>query len=178
MFELTTIIAIILALAILGIVAIAASRPDTFKVQRTVSIKARPEQIYPLIASLRAMNTWNPFVAPDPTIKVDYTGPESGKGAAHTWAGNSKVGEGRFEIIDAAPPSKVTMMLDMVKPMAAHNTVEFTLQPAGDATTVTWAMSGRQPLMAKVMTLFIDCDKMVGSQFDKGLAGLKAIAER
>jgi len=124
------------------------------------------------------MNTWNPFVEPDPAIKIAYSGPDSGKGAAHTWSGNGKVGEGRIEITDAAPSSRVTMRLDMLKPMKASNLVEFTLQPTGDSTAVSWAMSGRQPFMAKLMTVFIDCDKMVGSQFEKGLGKLKAIAER
>ena len=178
MLDIITNSAIVLGLAVAALLAYAAMRPDTFKVQRSASITAPPERIFPLIANLKSMNTWNPFVSPDPAIKVSYSGPESGKGAAHTWSGNSKVGEGRIEIIDASPPAKVTMMLDMLKPMKAHNTVELTLQPVGNATTVTWAMSGRQPLIAKVMTVFIDCDNMVGRQFEKGLADLKAIAER
>jgi uncharacterized protein YndB with AHSA1/START domain len=178
MLEIVSYAAIALALVVAGILAYAATRPDTFRVQRSTGINAPPERIFPLIANLKSMNTWNPFVDPDPAIKVAYSGPETGKGAAHTWRGNAKVGEGRIEITDVVPSSKIAMQLDMLKPMKAHNQVEFTLQPNGSETAVTWAMSGRQPFIAKLMTIFIDCDRMVGGQFEKGLASLKAIAER
>ncbi len=118
------------------------------------------------------MNAWNPFLEPDPAIRLAYSGPEPGPGAVSTWAGNRQVGEGSFEVTDAVAPSRVVGRLIMLKPFAADNAVEFTLAPKGEATTVTWTMSGQQPLMAKVMTLFFDCDRMVGGQFDKGLASL------
>src|SRR5215472_12339246 len=178
MFEIFVYVVLALAIVVAALLAYAATKPDTFRVQRSTGINAPAERIFPLIANLKSMNTWNPFVDPDPAIKIAYSGPDSGKGAAHTWSGNSKVGEGRIEITDAAPSSRVTMRLDMLKPMKASNLVEFTLQPTGDSTAVSWAMSGRQPFMAKLMTVFIDCDKMVGSQFEKGLGTLKAIAER
>jgi carbon monoxide dehydrogenase subunit G len=175
------ILAIILALiglAALGVLILAARRPDTFAIERSTRVNAPPDKILPLIASPRAMNTWMPFLEPDPNAKLDYSGPESGVGAANTWAGNRQVGEGRMEVVDVQASSKVTMKLEMVKPMKASNTVVFSLQPNGSGTNVTWNMSGKQPLLAKVMTLFIDCDKMVGSQFEKGLGKLKSIAER
>jgi uncharacterized protein YndB with AHSA1/START domain len=178
MLEILIYLAIALVVIVAALLAYAATRADTFRVQRSAGIYAPPERIFPLIANLKSMNTWNPFVDPDPAIKIAYTGPESGKGAAHTWSGNSKVGEGRIEITEAVPPSRVAMQLDMLKPIKANNAVEFTLQPNGSETAVTWAMSGRQPFMAKLMTIFIDCDRMVGGQFEKGLASLKAIAER
>lgn len=177
MIDILIYVAIALVFVVAILVACAATRPDMFRVQRSTGIDAPAERIFPLIANLRSMNTWNPFVEPDPAIKIAYSGPDSGKGAAHTWSGNSKVGEGRIEVTDAAPCSRVAMQLDMFKPMKARNAVEFTLAPNGQTTMVTWAMSGRQPFMAKVMALFIDCDKMVGSQFERGLARLKAIAE-
>jgi len=178
MSDIITIIVVVLAVAVIAVLAYAATRPDTFRVQRSTHIGAPADRIFPLIANLKSMNTWNPFVDPDPAIKITYSGPESGKGAAHTWSGNRKVGEGRIEITEASPPSKVAMQLDMLKPMKAHNAVEFTLRPNGGGTTVTWAMSGRQPFMGKLMTIFIDCDRMVGSQFEKGLASLKTLAEK
>ena len=178
MIDILIYVAIALVVLVVALVAYAATKPDAFRVQRSTGINAPAERIFPLIANLKSMNTWNPFVEPDPAIKIAYSGPDSGKGAAHTWSGNSKVGEGRIEITDAAPSSRVTMRLDMLKPMKASNLVEFTLRPTGDSTAVSWAMSGRQPFMAKLMTVFIDCDKMVGSQFEKGLGKLKAIAER
>ena len=178
MIDVLIYVAIALVVVVAALLAYAATKPDTFRVQRSTGINAPAERIFPLIANLKSMNRWNPFVEPDPAIKIAYSGPDSGKGAAHTWSGNSKVGEGRIEITDAAPSSRVTMRLDMLKPMKASNLVEFTLHPTGDSTAVSWAMSGRQPFMAKLMTVFIDCDKMVGSQFEKGLGKLKAIAER
>jgi hypothetical protein len=178
MIDILIYVAIALVLVVAALLAYAATKPDAFRVQRSTGINAPAERIFPLIANLKSMNTWNPFVEPDPAIKIAYSGPDSGTGAAHTWSGNSKVGEGRIEITGAAASSRVTMQLDMLKPMKASNLVEFTLQPTGNSTTVSWAMSGRQPFMAKLMTIFIDCDKMVGSQFEKGLGKLKAIAER
>lgn len=165
-------VAAALAALVLALLGFASTRPATFSIRRSRDIAAPPERIFPLIDSPRRMNTWNPFVMPDPAIRLAYSGPERGKGAAHTWAGNRNVGEGSFEIVDTAVPSRVVGRLIMLKPFAADNTVEFTLVPKGDVTTVSWAMSGGQPLMAKVMTLFIDCDGMVGSQFEKGLAAL------
>ena len=172
-----TVILVIVAVAILGLIAYAATRPDTFEMTRSMNINSRPEEIFPLIANLRVMDKWNPFVKADPAIKLTYSGPESGVGATNVFEGNNKVGSGSIAITEAAAPSKIVMQLDMIKPMRAHNRVDFTLVPRGDTTNVTWTMSGRQPLIAKVMTIFIDCDKMVGGQFEKGLADLKAIAE-
>jgi hypothetical protein len=177
MLKIIGIIAGLGALAVLAVLALAASKSDTFQVQRSASMKAPPDKIFPLINSLRAMNTWNPFVEPDPNIKLAYTGPESGKGAAHTWSGNSQVGEGRIEITDASPPSRVAMKLDMLKPIEGHNTVVFTLEPKGDMTTVTWVMTGTRPFIGKVIGLVMNMDRMIGGQFEKGLAKLKTIAE-
>ena len=178
MLEFLIYAALVLAVAVVALLAYAATKPEMFSIQRTANIAVPPERIFPLIANLKSMNTWNPFVEPDPAVTIAYLGPESGKGAAHTWSGNSKVGEGRIEITEAQAPSKVAMRLQMVKPMKADNAVEFTLKPNPNGTDVTWAMSGKQPLMAKLMTIFIDCDKMVGSQFEKGLANLKSTAEQ
>lgn len=167
-----------LAAAIAVLLAIASRRPDTFRVQRSIAINAAPERVYPLIANLKSMNAWNPFVDPDPAIRITYSGPESGQGAAHAWKGNRHVGEGSLEITGAVASSRLDMRLQMFRPFKADNAVEFVLAPSRGATTVTWAMSGRQPLLPKLMSMFFDCDRMVGSQFEKGLARLKAIAER
>jgi len=178
MLDIFIYVAIALAVVIAALLVYAATKPDNFRFQRTKEINAPAERIFPLIANLKSMNTWSPFAEADPAIKISYSGPESGKGAAHTWSGNSKVGEGRIEITETAPPARVALRLVMVKPMMADNAVEFTLAPNGRGTNVTWAMSGKQPLLGKLMSLFIDCDRMVGSQFEKGLGSLKAIAEQ
>jgi uncharacterized protein YndB with AHSA1/START domain len=170
------IIAAVIAVAVVAVLVYAATKPDKFGVQRAASIGAPPEKIFPLIDDLHAHTSWSPFEK-DPNMKRIHSGAARGKGAVYEWEGNRQVGAGRIAIIDSTP-SKVTMALDMLKPFEAHNVVEFTLEPKGGSTTVTWAMRGRQPYMAKLMSTFINCDKMVGSQFEEGLGKLKALAER
>lgn len=169
-------IGIVLLLAIAVVLALTATRPDHFRTARTLRIEASPEQLFPMIDDLRQMNTWNPFALRETLGLANYSGPARGKGAKFAFAG-PKSGAGHIEITDTDPPTKATMRLVMTKPFSADNTVEFTLRPAATGTDVTWAMSGRQPLMAKVMSLFIDCDRMVGREFESGLALLKSKAE-
>ena len=170
------IIAVVIAVAVVAVLVYAATKPDKFGVQRAASIGAPPEKIFPLIDDLHAHTSWSPFEK-DPNMKRTHSGAARGKGAVYEWEGNRQVGAGRLAIIDSTP-SKVTMALDMLKPFEAHNVVEFTLEPQGGSTNVTWAMRGRQPYMAKLMSTFINCDKMVGSQFEEGLGKLKVLAER
>lgn len=178
MLKTALIVLIVLAAAAVALVAYAATRPDTFRVQRSKVINAPPDKIFPLIGNLRQMNTWNPFSKSDPTLKLAYSGPESGPGAAYDWDSEGHSGKGRIEITDANPPSRVAMTLTMIKPMQAHNLVEFTLRPQGGATEVTWTMTGvSRPLIAKIMDVLFSMDRMVGSQFEKGLEDLKAMAE-
>ena len=177
MLEIIGIVAAIVVLAIIGLLAYAANLSNSFQVQRSLRINAPADKIFPLINNMRGMNRWNPFAEADPNIKITYTGPDSGKGARYEWTGNSKVGEGSLEITDAAAPSRVNLKLDMWKPLEGHNTVVFTLAPGGDGTEVTWAMSGERPFIGKVMGVVCNMDRMVGGQFEKGLAKLKAIVE-
>jgi uncharacterized protein YndB with AHSA1/START domain len=167
---------IVIAVAVAAILAYAASKPDTFMVRRSAAIAAPPEKIFPMIDDLRAQSAWSPFEK-DPDMKRTHSGAPRGKGAVYEWDGNRQVGAGRIAITDSVPPAKVVLLLDMVRPFKAHNTVEFTLDRIGAGTNVTWAMQGRQPYMAKVMGLFVDCDKMCGGLFEEGLAKLKALAE-
>jgi uncharacterized protein YndB with AHSA1/START domain len=160
------------------VLAFAATKPDTFSVQRTATIKAPPEKIYPLISDFRNWSAWSPYEKRDPAMKKTHTGAEAGRGAVYEWDGNNEVGRGRMEIVEATPPAKVTIKLDFLKPFEAQNVTEFTLQPSGDSTTVTWAMNGPNLYVGKVMSIFVDMDRMVGNDFESGLANLKAIAER
>jgi uncharacterized protein YndB with AHSA1/START domain len=174
-------ILIVIAVAFAAVLAYAASKPDTFTVRRSTSIAAPPEKIFPMIDDLRAQSTWSPFEK-DPNMKRTHSGASRGKGAVYAWDGNRQVGAGRIAITDSVPPTKVVLLLEMSRPFKAHNTVEFTLDRIGAGTNVTgtkvtWAMQGRQPYMAKVMGLFVDCDKMCGGLFEEGLAKLKALAE-
>ena len=166
-----------IALVVAGILLYAATRPDTFRVQRTANIKAPPEKIFPMIDNLRSGERWSPYYRKDPAMTGTYSGPAQGVGAAFNFVGNKDVGSGRLSITGTQPPHQVTMRLQMFKPFAADNTVEFILVPRGETTDVTWAMVGRQPYLAKVMCLFFDMDKMIGTDFAAGLASLKSISE-
>jgi hypothetical protein len=176
---LNTILIILAVLAALvgGVVAYASTRPDTLRVERAATVNAPAEKVFPLINDLHAFNGWNPFAKQDPGMTLDYSGPAAGKGAAFTFGGGSG-GKGRIEILDSVPASKVEMRLAMFSPMEADNRVNFTLRPEGNATRVSWTMEGGVPLVAKVMHLFINIDRMVGGTFEQGLAELKATAER
>ena len=171
----TTII-IAVAIVVAAALAYAASKPDTFTVSRATLIAAQPEQIFPMIDDLHTQSAWSPFEK-DPNMKRTHSGSPRGTGATYAWDGNRKVGAGRIAITDSVPPSKVTLLLDMDRPFKAHNTVEFTLVPSGTGTNVTWTMRGRQPLIGKLMGLFMNCDNMVGGQFEEGLAKLKRLVE-
>ena len=169
---------VIIVIAIAGILAFAATKPDTFQVSRSITIKAPPEKIFPLIDAPRGFNTWNPFLKLDPASKLTYRGPERGVGAAYDWDGDKNVGKGSMENIVVQPSSKVEMKLDFQTPFEAHNRATFTLAPQGDSTVVTWLMAGPSPFVSKVMTTIFNMDKMVGGAFEKGLADLKVLAEK
>jgi uncharacterized protein YndB with AHSA1/START domain len=172
------IILIAVALIIGGVLILAATKPDTFRVQRAASIKAPPEKIFAVISDFHGWEAWSPWEKMDPAMKRSYSGAAKGKGAVYAWEGNGKVGQGSMEITEAAAPSKVVMDLDFVKPFAAHNKVDFTLVPKGDVTEVTWTMNGPVPYPAKIMHVFMNMDSMVGGQFEAGLANLKSITEK
>jgi hypothetical protein len=169
------ILLVVLVVAVAGVLAFAATKPDTFRVQRSASIKAPPEKISAVLSDFRAWKAWSPWEKMDPAMKRSYGGAPKGKGSTYAWEGN-EVGQGRMEITEAAT-NRVAMDLDFVKPFEAHNKVEFTLQPRGEATEVTWAMVGPVPYSAKIMHVFLNMDRMVGSQFEAGLADLKTLTE-
>ncbi len=168
----------VLVVIVAGILIYAATRPDAFRVQRSVSIKAPPDKIYALIDDLRLWGGWSPYEKKDPAMKRTFSGAPSGKGAIYEWDGNNNVGKGRMEITNTAPASKVVIKLDFIKPFEGHNTAEFTLEPKGDSTVVTWAMYGSASFMMKVMGIFMNMDNMIGNDFAVGLANLKALAEK
>ena len=169
---------LITAAAIVAVpLVVAAFRADTFQVQRSLVIAAPPAALQPLISDMRAFNTWNPFNLKDPQIRGEYRGPPAGPGAQYLFAGNKDVGRGSVTVVDATP-SSVTMTLEMIEPIAARNTVEFRLVPQGAGTHVTWAMHGKQPYLGRLVGLVFDMDRMVGSEFEKGLALLRQRAEK
>jgi uncharacterized protein YndB with AHSA1/START domain len=172
------IIGIIVLLVIAAVLIIAATKPDTFRVQRSTTIAAPPEKIFPHINDFHAWPAWSPYERKDPNMKRAFSGAATGRGAIYEWDGDKNVGKGRIEITEASPPARVALNLDMLKPFEAHNKVDFTLEPQGSATLVTWAMHGHTPYLAKIMHVFFNMDRMVGGDFEAGLANLKAVAER
>jgi uncharacterized protein YndB with AHSA1/START domain len=175
-------IAAVIVVIVAGILIYAATKPDSFRVQRTASIKAPPDKIFALINDLRGWSAWSPYEKKDPEMKRTFGGAPSGKGAVYEWDGNNQVGKGRMEVIEATAPSKVVIKLDFIKPFEGHNTAEFTMEPAkstgGNNTVVTWAMYGPSAFMMKVMGIFMNMDNMIGNDFAVGLANLKALAEK
>lgn len=170
-------ISLLLLAGVAGVLVVAALRPATFQVTRSATVQVPPEQLHPLINDMRQFNTWNPYSRKDPAMRAEYRGPQAGPGAALHFQGNKDVGKGSLQIVDSAP-AKVTMQLHMIEPFEGRNTVEFTLRPHGQATEVTWAMHGASPYMARLVGLFIDMDRMIGRDFEAGLANLKQRAER
>jgi Polyketide cyclase / dehydrase and lipid transport len=178
MFEVIAIIAVVLAIAIAVVLILAATKPNTLRVQRATSIKAPADRIFPLISDFHQWRIWSPYENKDPAMKRTYEGAESGRGAVYAWDGNNNVGSGRMEILDASVPSKITIKLDFFKPFEGHNTAEFTMLPQGDVTNLTWTMVGPAVFMSKVMQVFMNLDNMIGRDFEAGLANLKKLAEK
>lgn len=171
-------IAIVVVVLIAGVLVFAATRPDAFRVERSVTIKAPPEKIYPYFDDFNRWAVWSPWEKLDPAMKRTFSGAPSGKGSVYAWQGNSKVGEGRMEILESSPSKKLLIKLDFIKPFEGHNTAEYTLTPSGDTTRVTWAMYGPSTYVTKLMGVFVSMDSMIGKDFEAGLANLKAAAEK
>ena len=170
--------AIGLGVVIAAILIFAATRPSAFHVERSASIQAPPEKIFPLIADFQAWDSWSPWAKKDPAMKREFGGEAGAVGSTYAWDGNSEVGKGRMTIADLAPPSKLVFDLHFEKPMEGRNISTFMLEPQGEATTVTWTMDGKMNYIAKVITMFCNMDAMIGADFEKGLAGMKAEAEK
>lgn len=171
-------IALVIVLVVIAAVfAFVSTRPATFTIARSARIQAPAEAIYPYLDDFHRWTAWSPYETIDPNMTRTYDGATSGKGAIYGWSGHNKAGEGRMEITNSAAPSRLTVDLAFTRPMKAQNVAEFTLRPDGGATEVTWAMHGNNNFMSKLMHSLINIDKMVGADFEKGLAKLKAAVE-
>lgn len=163
---------------VLGIFAIVvAFQPSAFQVVRTTKISAPPQTVFAEVNDLHKWDAWSPWAKLDPAMKVTHEGAPAGKGAIYSWAGNKEVGEGRMTITESRPPELVRIQLDFIKPFASTSLTEFTFKPEGNQTSVTWTMSGEKNYISKAVCMFMNMDKMVGGDFEKGLAALKAVAE-
>jgi uncharacterized protein YndB with AHSA1/START domain len=170
---------ILLALAFIALlfIIVLIGQPDEFKMSRSAKISAPPEKVFPHVNDLHKWEAWSPWAKLDPNAKNTFEGPATGVGSSLAWDGNNKIGSGKMTITDSQPSETIRFRLDFQKPMKATNTAEFTFRPDGGQTVVNWSMSGKNSLGGKVFGLLMNCDKMVGSQFEKGLASLKTIAE-
>ncbi|HEX8613092.1 MAG TPA: SRPBCC family protein [Telluria sp.] len=171
-------IALVLVLLFIGILGMAAMQPDTFSVSRSLAIKAPPEKILGLVGDFHQWQSWSPWERLDPAMQRVHSGAPSGKGAVYAWTGNDDVGAGKMEITELTPASKVVIKLDFIKPFESSNITDFTLTPKDGQTQVTWTMSGPMPFLSKIMSVFMSMDRIIGKDFEKGLANLKAAAEK
>jgi len=170
-------ILIAIALILIALVIVVAMQPSEFRVVRTATMSAPAPVVFAQVNDFHNWEAWSPWAKLDPAMKKTYEGAPAGTGATYTWAGNDQVGEGRTTITESRPSDLIKMKLEFVKPFAATNTVEFTFKPEGDQTAVTWSMAGKNNFMGKAVGLFMNMDKMVGGDFEKGLASLKAVTE-
>ncbi|MBY0475691.1 MAG: SRPBCC family protein [Nitrosomonas sp.] len=169
---------VILSMTLIATILIyAAMQPDTFRIERSISINASPEKIFPHINDFHRWEAWSPWEKIDPGIKRSYSGAESGKGAIYEWQGNQDIGQGRMEIVKSTPSRNLVIELHFLQPFEARNTVEFQLEAGDNATAVTQAMYGSNSFVSKLMNLIFDMDKMVGEKYEEGLVSLKTIAE-
>ena len=166
-----------LAVSIIALAVVVAIQSDDFHVTRSATVSAPASAVFAQVNDLRKWEAWNPWQKKDPAMKLTFAGPTAGPGASYSWVGNNEVGEGRMTITDSRQGELVGLKLEFMKPFAATNTATFTFKPEGDKTAVTWSMEGKNNYMAKALHLVMNMDKMVGDEFEKGLADMKAAAE-
>jgi hypothetical protein len=162
---------------ILVLVAVIASRPADFRIERSALVSAPSEAVFPLLNDFHQWNRWSPWEKMDPTMKKTFSGPEQGPGSSYAWSGNSKAGEGRMTVEQSKPGKMVSIKLEFMKPMTATNQTIFTLSPETGGTMVSWVMTGKNGFMGKAFSIFMNMDKMVGGDFEKGLASLNTEAQ-
>jgi uncharacterized protein YndB with AHSA1/START domain len=167
------IIGAVAATAVGGVLAYAVTRPDSFRVERSAIVAAPSETVFALLNDFHQWLRWSPWEKLDPEMNRTHSGAERGKGAVYAWSGNKKVGSGRMEILESQSPSRVKIQLDFLTPFEAHNVTTFTLEPVAGGTRVHWQMEGPHTFMTKVMCVFVSMDKMVGKDFEAGLANLQ-----
>jgi uncharacterized protein YndB with AHSA1/START domain len=171
-------IGLFLAVLLAAVLLFATTRPDVILVQRSVTIAAPPDKIFPLLNDFHEWPQWASQDREDSTMARTYSGPASGAGAVSNWTSSGSAGRGRMKMADSEPPWRVLVAVDFVKPMALHNTHEILLEPTGSATTVTWTAQMRSPYTMKLMGVFVNMDNFLGRHFQSSLDNLKKVAER
>lgn len=167
----------ILVLLVAAVLVFASTKPAVFSVQRGIVIRATPERVFGYVDDFRRWREWSPWETRDPAMQRTLSGASSGAGAIYAWKGNKDVGEGRMAIVESTPASRIAISLDFLKPFEAHNMATFTFAADGDTTVVDWVMHGPNRFVSKIMQVFMDMDRMIGKDFEAGLAKLKSVAE-
>ena len=170
-------ILIALVVIVVGLVAVIALQPARYRVSRSTTIAAPAPVVFAQVNDFHRWTAWSPWEKIDPAMKRTYEGPPAGVGASYTWVGSGEVGEGRMTIVESRPSDLIQVKLEFVKPFAGTSVAEFTFKPEGDRTLVTWSMTGDKNFIAKAIHLVMSMDRMIGDQFDKGLAAMKTVAE-
>ena len=170
-------ILVALLVIVVILVAVITLQPSEFRVARATIIAAPTPVVFAQVNDFHKWEAWNPWGKLDPAAKQTYGGAPAGAGAIYSWSGNSQVGEGRMTVVESRPSDLIRIKLEFFKPMAGVSTAEFTFKPEGDRTAVTWAMTGTNNFVGKAMCLVVSMDRMIGGQFEKGLADMKAVAE-
>lgn len=170
-------IAIVVAILITIVLIYAATKPNTFHVERTIDVKAPPEKLFALVNDFHQWEAWSPYNK-DPAMKKTFSGSASGKGAMYAWEGNKDVGRGEITITDTTPPKEIDMALHMIEPFEGRNHVVLSFDAKGDTTTVTWALEDQHTYLLKIISTFLNLDRMIGKDFEVGLARLKTAAEK
>lgn len=171
-------IMLVIAVAIAALLIYAATRPDTFRIERSATFKATPDKVFEQINDLHRWQAWSAWEYKDHDMQRTYGGTPSGVGATYAWAGNRNVGKGRMTITESIPNQKVQIKLDFLAPMEAHHMADLIITPEPDGARLSWAMYGTQPFIGKVFSVFMDMDKMVGKDFEDCLNNLRAVVEK
>jgi hypothetical protein len=175
--KIVRIVLLVLLIAVVGVLAMAATKPTHYHIERSATISAAPAAVFAHVNDFHAWEAWSPWEKIDPAMKRSFEGPPNGKDATYAWVGNDKVGEGKMTIIESQPDARVGIRLEFIKPFAETCQADFALAPEGEGTKVTWGMDGNHNYVSKVMCVFMDMDKMIGTDFEKGLGQLKSLAE-
>ena len=170
-------LAAVLVVIVVVFVIIVAMRPADFSITRSATIAAPATDVFAQVNDFHKWDSWSPWAKLDPTMKQTYEGPPAGTGAIYSWNGNGKVGEGRMTLTESRPSDLIRIKLEFMRPFKATNTTEFTFKPTGNQTLVTWSMSGHNNFVFKAFGLFMNMDKMLGGEFDKGLTQMKSVVE-
>jgi uncharacterized protein YndB with AHSA1/START domain len=170
-------VVVLFILAAAGFCIAVTMQPEDFKITRSATFAAPPDKVFSQVNDFHNWDAWSPWAKIDPSMKATYAGAASGVGAKYAWTGTGEAGEGQMTITASHPNEHIAIALEFIKPFAANNEIEFMFKPDGEKTNVTWTMTGKRNFVMKAFCMFVDMDKLVGGDFEKGLAQMKPVVE-